>query len=349
MTRALLVLTRLRLLDVLRNRSSIGFLLGFPLVLLLVIGLVFSGGHPFERRALLVVGDAAAAARVAEALVDLDELRVEPAAGLREAEGRLRARMAAAVLVQAAPEAEGPFAGLRTWRLLVGPRDQLFGRGLEQRLLALPARLEVLDVPRGGYVHYLFPGILVFSVMVSGLFATGHTMVLYRQNGFLKKLATTPLPKAAFVAAQIAARSLVVLVQVLLLLAVARLAFDVPIALASLGWLLAAVVLGLLAFMGIGFALACVVRSDELVVDVISAVQMPLVLLSEMFFPLASLPGALRVAGEVLPSTVLVRTVRAVLLWGESDPAALLPGLAVLAGWAAVSFVVSLAVFEWHE
>lgn len=337
MTRAFLVLARLRLLDVLRSKSSAGFVLVFPLVLLAVNGLVFLDGHPFERRVVLYVGaDRQGPERVGADLSKYDEVRVERARSETEATGRLRARMAAAVLL------DGP-----TPRLLVGPRDGLFGDGLA-RALPFRAELVVLDLPRGGYVHYLFPGILVFSVMVSGLFATGHTLVLYRQNGFLKKLATTPMPKAVFVGAQVAARSVLVLTQAALLVGAAWL-FGVPFTAASLAWCFAVVLLGLLTFMGLGFALACVIRSEDLVVDVISGLNFPLILLSEIFFPLATLPRPLAIVGEWLPSTEMVRLARAVLLYGETDVAVLAPGLGLLALWAGVSFAGSLVVFRWHE
>lgn len=326
--RALLVLTRLRLLDVLRSRSSAAFVLVFPLVLLAVTGLVFLDGHPFERRVVLHTGDDA------PDLSRYEEVRVEAARDEREALGRLRARMAAAVLVDGR-------------RLLVGPRDRLFGEGLA-RALPPPIALEVLPLPRAGYVHYLFPGILVFSVMVSGLFATGHTLVLYRQNGFLKKLATTPLPKAAFVGAQVAARSALVLAQAALLVGAAWL-FGVPFTATSLALLLVILLLGLLAFMGLGFVLACVIRGEDLVVDVISGINFPLILLSEIFFPLATLPRPLALVGEWLPSTEMVRLARAVLLYGEADPGALASGLALLGAWALASFALSLAVFRWHD
>lgn len=348
--RALLLLTRLRLLDALRSRTTAGFILVFPVVLLLVTGLVFLEGHPFERRTLVVVGDAAALEGVRAALAGLDEVRVEAAGSEREALGRLRTRLASAALL-AGPGA-GPGPGAAGARLIVGPRDRLFGRGLAGALSpggAAAHAVEVLEAPPLGYVHYLVPGILVLSVLASGLFATGHTLVLYRQNRFLKKLATTPLPRASFVLAQVAARSLLVLVQVALLLLVARLAFGLPLGALALLWLAPVVLLGLLAFMGLGFALACLITSEDLVVDVISGVQLPLVLGSEVFFPLAALPAPLAALGEWLPSTAMVRLARAVLLFGETDPAALLPGLALLAAWAGLTFAASLWLFRWHD
>ena len=203
--------------------------------------------------------------------------------------------------------------------------------------------------PRFGYVFYLFPGIVVFSVLTAGLFGMGYPMALFRQNLFLKKLATTPLPKITFVGANVAARSLLVLAQVLLLLVVAHFGFGMPMSFSQAGFVLAISALGVLAFLGAGFALATVIRNAELLVDVIGAINLPLVFFSEIFFPLESLPRALAMIGEALPSTQWSGSCRAVLLYGVTDPARLWGGLLVIALWAIATFVVSLVAFRWHE
>ena len=53
--RALWVLSRLRVLDVVRSRSATFAFLGLPVLILLVLASVFSGGHPFEVRRVTVV------------------------------------------------------------------------------------------------------------------------------------------------------------------------------------------------------------------------------------------------------------------------------------------------------
>src|SRR5690606_29201551 len=131
-----------------------------------------------ERRTLLVVesagpaGNAADAPRLAavrERLKDFDEVVVEAAPNIAAAEGKLRARMASAGLVT------NP-SGTELW---VGPRERLFGDGLIRAVVPLgdggsAPKLVVQPVPRWGYVHYLFPGLLTFSVLLSGLFGMGY-------------------------------------------------------------------------------------------------------------------------------------------------------------------------------
>lgn len=336
--RAFWALAVLRALDTLRSRSSAAFVLVFPVLLLAVVGYVFRDGHPFERRTVLVVegaGDTALLSR----LGPLEELRVERVATHAEALGRLRTRMVSAVLE---PSGRG-----RPPRLLVGARDRVFARGLLAWLPAGTATVRV-SAPRWGYVHYLFPGVLGFSVMLSGLFATGYTMVSYRQNRFLKKLATTPISRTTFVLAQVAGRSVLVAGQIVLVIAAGVLFFDVPLTLAAALEVLGLALAALLAFMGIGFVLACLIRTEDLVIDLINAVNLPLVFLSEVFFPLSALPRPLALVGELLPSTVMIRLVRAVLLHGGADPASLGWGLALILGWAALAFALSLRLFRWH-
>lgn len=333
--KAFFILTRQRINDVMRSRSSASFMLLFPIVLLLVVGFVFEKGHPFELRHVGTVGEVSV-----ETLAAYEEVRVQPMRDEREAMGKLKARMVSAVVTR-----EGD-----ALVLTVGPRDQLLARGMAEAL-GDQGRVEVrtIDVPSWGYVHYLFAGLLTFSVMVSGLFATGYTMSFYRQNRFLKKLATTPLPKATFVGAVVSARGVLILGQIALMLAVGAVAFDVTFDGVALGWTTVICVLGLLTFMGVGFALACVIRTEDLITDVISGVNMPLILLSEIFFPLTALPRPLAMIGEHLPSTEMVRLLRAVLLYGVRDAGPLLSGIGLLCVWVAATFAVSLAVFKWHE
>ncbi|WP_433937207.1 ABC transporter permease [Sorangium cellulosum] len=336
---------RLRLLDVLRSASSASFVLLFPVALLVVTGLVFMNGHPFEERTIAVVPARGIHDGAARPLAALDaelarDVRLLPVRSEAEGLAHLHARTASAVLVVPGGGAPG--------RVLVGPRDRIFGRGIAASPGA-QAELAVVEVPRWGYVHYLFPGILTFSVMLAGLFATGYTMVLYRQNRFLKKLATTPMPKAVFVGAQIAARSVLVLGQIALVAAAGALLFGVPFTAASASWVALVSLLGLLAFMGAGFVLACVITTEDLVVDIISAVNLPIVFLSEIFFPLSSLPRPLAALGALLPSTQMVRLIRETLLFGVTDPGELAGGLAVLAGWTVATFALSLRLFRWHR
>lgn len=331
------MLVRLRLLEVTRRPIAGFFILVLPVILLLVVGGVFSGGHPFERRRVAVVASDAEAAPAIEALARLPGLRVARAPSERAARGRLASRMADAILVV---ERDGA-------RLAVRPNDELFGRGLAAALPSGP-QLDIVPSSSWGYLHYLFPGTLALTAVITGLYGMGYTMVRYRATRLLKKLATTPLSKSSFIGAQLVARAALVLAQTVLLGLAAWLVFGLPITPLGFAWLLALTALGLVTFMGAGFALACVIKEETNMADVINSISGPLVLLSEVFFSAEELPGPLPYVSAALPSTQLVRLLRMVLLEGETHAAALAPGLGAMAVWCGLTFAVSLMVFRWN-
>jgi ABC-2 type transport system permease protein len=334
------VLVRLRLLEVGRSRSTAAFVLVVPLVLLLVVGLVFAHGQPFARARITLVageidGEARGAmkgvlSRAADVQVETAESRQAALPALTPASSAVVARDGDDLVV------------------LATARSRLFAEGLVHTL-AMHARVVTVPERPFGYVQFVFPGIVTFSALLSGLCGMGYGMVRYRQSLFLKKLATTPLGKATFVASQIAARTALVLAQTAVLVAGAALVFGLRVAWDAIPWLVLVIVLGLASFLGIGFMLSCVVKTEALMVDVISLVNMPLVLLSELFFPVDVLPRPLAWLGESLPTTHMVRLVRAVLLFGTTELGPLLVGLGVLAVWTAGTFSVSVALYRGHE
>jgi ABC-2 type transport system permease protein len=336
--KALWVLLRMRVLDVTRSVSASVAFFGLPVLILLLLALVFAHGHPFESKSVAVVAQTSELAAVRAALGGRAELRLEAEPSEQVARRKLEVRAVEAVILAA--EAKPPL-------VLVGVRAGIWGRGLAA-LLPNSASVREVSISDFGYLHYLFPGLLCTSVMFAGLYGMGYAMARYRQNSFLKKLSTTPLARSTFVVAQVLGRGSLVVVQVALLLAVGLFAFSLPAPLS--GMLSAGVVtlLGLLVFSGIGFALACVIRTEAVLNDVISALTLPISLFSGMFFPIDVLPRPLFELSRRLPSTLMVDAARATLLYG-ANLASVAPALLGLVLWGIAAFSLSIRVFRWHD
>ena len=335
--RALWVLARLRVLDVVRSRSATFAFLGLPVLILLVLAAVFGSGHPFEVRRITVVQGPGELDAAAGRLAAYEGVRVEREPNLDVAWRKLETRATDAVLER---EPDGAL------RLAVGSKDELWGRGVAGILPR--ARLELVRLSHFGYVHYLFPGLLCSSVMFAGLFGMGYAMARYRRNAFLKKLSTTPLGRGTFVLAQILGRGSLVTVQAALLLSVAILGFGLRPTLSGAMSATLLCALGLFVFSGIGFALASLIETEAVVSDIISGLTLPFTLFSGVFFPLDSLPPMLVRVCALLPSTLMVDAVRSTLLYGA--------GFATVAGnmcwlllWGALTFAISVRLFRWHE
>jgi ABC-2 type transport system permease protein len=109
------------------------------------------------------------------------------------------------------------------------------------------------------------------------------------------------------------------LVQTVIVLALARLLFSVPMAQTLAGWI--ALTVGIVLFitgnLALGYLISTVVRSQLQAMQISMFYMMPSLFLSGFMFPFAGLPGWARVLGEIIPITHFLRIIRGSLLKGQ--------------------------------
>ena len=195
------------------------------------------------------------------------------------------------------------------------------------------------------YAAFLVPGLVGLNLLSTGLFAVGMVTVAYREKGKYRRLAVTPLPKWVFLGGQILQRVTSVLLQTLLLLFAAWLGFNITNQ-GSYFLFTALVVLGTATFIAMGFALSSFASTVEVYGALSNLVFMPMMLLSGVYFRLDRAPQWLQKAVLILPLSPFLRALRAVF----NDGATLREhtwGLAIVAAWAALSFVFAVRRFRW--
>jgi ABC-type multidrug transport system permease subunit len=105
-------------------------------------------------------------------------------------------------------------------------------------------------------------------------------------------------------------------------------------------------VVGAMCFAGLGLLTACRAQTVEAASGLMNLIQMPMWLLSGVFFSTANFPAAMQPFIEALPLTALNEVLRGVMIDGASL-AALAAPLGITAAWGAVSFAVALRLFRW--
>jgi ABC-2 type transport system permease protein len=198
-------------------------------------------------------------------------------------------------------------------------------------------------------------GVPAEDVLLSGLIGYGAANTAFaglaiilvgrRESGVLKRLRATPLPPATYIAAVLLSTLATFALQTVALVALGRLAFGASLPANPLG-LAGAVVLGALAFAGLGVGAAALIRSAEGVSAVVNVIVLPMAFLSGSFGPTADFPAFLQAVADVLPLTYFLDVVDGVYLRGDSlfaDPGA----LAVVVAWGVAGLVVALARFGW--
>jgi ABC-2 type transport system permease protein len=133
-------------------------------------------------------------------------------------------------------------------------------------------------------------------------------------------------------------------VQVLILLGVAVLAFNVTVV-GGLGTLLLVAILGAVVFLCLGFAVTGLLTTENQAAVATQIVTLPQLFLSGVFFSRDAVPAFLKPVADYLPLTFLNDALRAIATTGATlgDVSGQIVGLLV---WAVVSFILAYRLFR---
>jgi ABC-2 type transport system permease protein len=228
-------------------------------------------------------------------------------------------------------------------RRVAGNGEQLLLTiGIPVLLLVFFSLVDVLPTGTKEPIDFLAPGILALATMSTAMVSLGIGTGFERSYHVLKRLGTTPLGRPRLIAAKIGSVIAVQVVQFAVLIPVAYLLGWSP---PSPNWLLAvaAVIVGTVAFAGIGLTLAGRLPG-EINLAVQNGLYLVLLLLGGMVIPFAKLPGAVRAVAHALPSGALADVLRDALSDAGTQPGR---SWIVLAIWALVTPLLASRLFRW--
>lgn len=196
------------------------------------------------------------------------------------------------------------------------------------------------------YVDFLVPGVLSMTIMQVGIFGVAFGFVSLKRRGILRRLWVTPIRPADFIVAQVVTRMLVLVFQMGLMLGVGILFFDLHVV-GDIASIIVVGLLGAVVFLGIGFALAGISKSEDQVAPLANVITLPMMLLSGIFFSRSNLPGVVHAVTDYFPLTYLADGMRSVAI----DGASLLqigPQLIGLTVWALITCTIAVKLFRWE-
>jgi ABC-2 type transport system permease protein len=209
-------------------------------------------------------------------------------------------------------------------------------------ILVFFSKVDAVNTTLKHPVDFLVPGVLALAVMSTAMVSLGIATGFERRYGVLKRLGATPLSRAGLLAAKTIDVLVIEAVQAAVVVATGL----------ALGWspsgdlalALALLLVGTVAFAGIGLLMAGTLRA-EATLAAANALFLLLLFLGGMAYPLGKLPGALQGVARALPAAALAESVRDVLSsaafpWGS---------VAVLLAWAVGAPLVAARCFRWEE
>lgn len=191
----------------------------------------------------------------------------------------------------------------------------------------------------------LLVGMIGYGAANTGFAGMAITLVLRREYGILKRLRSTPLPAATYFAASLASTLIVFTLQVATLFVLGFLVYDTSVP-DGIGWLALLVLLGAVAFTGLGVGLASLIRSGEGASAVVNVILLPMAFLSGSF-GVRDYPALLDALADALPLKHFIELTLAATLGGEApwhDPWA----IAIVAAWGAAGYLLAARRFTWE-
>ncbi|KRE60448.1 ABC transporter permease [Nostocoides sp. Soil756] len=204
--------------------------------------------------------------------------------------------------------------------------------------------------------RFFLPGMVAAGVLLTSFQTMALSVASERDDGSLKRLRATPMPPAAYFLGKVGLVAVTSVVQLAVLLLVARFAFDVELPSSADRWALLAGVftLGLFGGTVLGIAYSSL-SSARSIGAVVIGPQLVLQFISGVYIAFGDVPSWLQHVAAIFPLKWIAQGMRAVFLPDALAQAEMAGSweqgrtLLVLAAWAAVGLVLCVTTFRWFK
>lgn len=193
---------------------------------------------------------------------------------------------------------------------------------------------------------YTFAGLLGFSIIGLGIFGPVNVFPELKKQGILRRLHTTPLRVWQYFMANVVSQTVVGLLTMALLFAVAIVVFHLNVVgnwFAVIFFLSISIIM----ILGIGLALGGWAKNERQAAPLSNIVVFPMLFLSGTFFPRFLMPQWLQTASNFLPLTPVIDGIRLITTEGKTL-LQLGPQIGLIFAWMIVIYFIAFRVFRWE-
>src|SRR5579872_2970974 len=360
--RAMLAISKGSFKAILRNPSAVAFSFGFPLVFILVFGFI-GGGVPSVSIALANRQDTSASVvkwLLQSPLVRLSDRR--DTAGMRD--DLSKGRIAAVVYIDSARSPAGfmqftvrtqtSSASADKYRILRAALAEVLERAVEGNMPKQYRPIVIDELPQipgreYSMIDFILPGMLGFSLLSAAVFGVAFLFFSLRQQLVLKRYYATPISKRYIVLGEGLARVVFQLITAVVIIGIGKFFFHFTLV---RGWitffeLLVLSTIGLIVFMGFGFIISSVSKSESTIPPFANVFTLPQFLLGGTFFSTEAFPKWLQRICEILPLKQLNDALRNVAFEG-AHLTDCWKQLGIMAIWGILTYAVAVRVFKWE-
>jgi ABC-2 type transport system permease protein len=335
-------LIKSRMREFVREPETIFWVYGFPVLIALGLGIAFS-----NRPAESVFVDVMQHAR---AEIVAGDLRQDPGfvvAIHEESECRERLRLGKSVIVVVPGDSISYlYDPTRSESILARQRVDDTLQRAAGRSDPIATEDRHVTEPGNRYIDFLIPGLLGMNLLGGSLWGVGYAIVDMRVRKLLKRFIATPMKRTHFLFALIGSRLIFMIPEMIVILSAGVLFFDVPIR----GSVFSIFILALLtasSFTGMGLLVASRAKKLETVSGLMNLIQLPMFVLSGVFFSPDRFPDFMQIPVQALPLTQFNYAMREIILKGAS---LFSQGwsMGIIALWGGISLLITIRLFRWN-
>jgi len=363
--RGMLAIAKGSFIAILRNPSAVAFSFGFPLVFILVFGFI-GGSGPSVSVALANPRDSATwviGTLLKNPMVRLsnhhnkDSIRSDLQRGRIAAIISLDSTRSPAGLTQYTVHTQTSSASGDKYPILKLALAQVFESAVERSMSGPYAQYRplVIDelplIPGRAYsiIDFILPGMLGFSLLSAAVFGVAFLFFSLRSQLVLKRYYATPIGKRYIVLGEGLARVVFQLITAIVIIGIGKIGFHFTLV---HGWitfveLLVLSLIGLIVFMGFGFIISSVAKSESTIPPFANVITLPQFLLGGTFFSTDVFPKWLQRICEILPLKQLNDALRNVAFEG-AHLTDCWKQLGILVIWGILTYAVAVRVFKWE-
>lgn len=340
-------LTLARLREFLREPGAVFWVFGFPILMVVALGLAFRNGPEQLPRVGVVeplptwVGEALPSERFV--------VQTMPRSDVERCLSKARCDVVVLAKTEHAREPSDLVLSFDPQR----PEAAVAKLAVEQAFTLNrhpEAKLDVgaqpLEVRGRRYVDFLLPGMIGMNLMGSSMWGIGYSIVVARKRNLLRRYAASPMHRSHFLGAYALSRLAFLVLELAALLVFGGLAFDVQVQGSVVAFVLFSL-LGSASFAGISLVIGARIASVEVANGWLNFIMLPMWLLSGSFFSYERFPELIHPLLQALPLTALNDGLRAITNDGASL-CALWPQALVLTAWGLGGFLLAIRWFRWQ-
>jgi ABC-2 type transport system permease protein len=356
-----------------RSKIRLFTLILMPLILISIFGYMFPSGNTLKHISVGIVqldhGDEATAVtgEVIRMAASSGALDISSYASIGQAEEALiEGRLKGILIVEPGFSEQMALGGRGSMRLIVDQTSPTISVAVSSSIAAIlgvistqlavqgsqnpvmgAISLEQESIVPGAATNtfeFMAPGFLAMMVMMGGMGGLASALSRERELGTLDGMMMSPISRFSVIFGKALSQTVRGLLQGLMMILLTMILFGVKIYGNPITMLLV-LLLGVLGFVGIGIIATSIASEQESATMILMMLQIPMMFLSGVLYPIEQLPWWMQMISKVLPLTYAVTALRKVMVLG-APLAAISSELSIMIVIAVVTIGLAIPLFQ---